>query len=151
LSRPPLRSFLLLASSFARPSAAAILLAISALSASRLKFAPRCIGGQSSKEGEKSCPRAGWGTGFPWPLYLWTNTKRQNWLSLLTVNYRENLEIFQRDRRPVETRDLIRRMSLADHSGAPRVHGATAQARHRSEPSHGWRVSNLGAPTPPDA
>jgi len=37
---------------------------------------------------------------------------------LKTVNYRESLEIFQRDPRPVGTRDLIRRMSLADHSGA---------------------------------
>ena len=42
-------------------------------------------------------------------------------LSLLkTVNYRESLEIFQHDRRAVGTRDLIRRMSLADHHGALR-------------------------------
>ena len=37
---------------------------------------------------------------------------------LKTMNYRESLEVFQRDRRSVGTRDLIRRMSLADHSGA---------------------------------
>jgi hypothetical protein len=41
---------------------------------------------------------------FRRPLYL-----------LKTVNYRESLEIFQRDRRPVGTRNLIRRMSIADH------------------------------------
>jgi len=36
-------------------------------------------------------------------------------LSLLkTVNYQESLKISQRDRCPVGTRDLIRRMSLAD-------------------------------------
>jgi hypothetical protein len=47
-------------------------------------------------------------------------------LSLLkTVNYRESLTIFQRDRRPVGTRDLLRRRSLADPVwGAPRVHRA---------------------------
>jgi hypothetical protein len=43
----------------------------------------------------------------------------ENALYLLkTVNYRESLEIFQHDRRPVGTRNLIRRMSIADHSGA---------------------------------
>jgi hypothetical protein len=39
---------------------------------------------------------------------------------LKTANYPESLEIFQRDRRPFGTRNLIRRMSLADHSG-PRL------------------------------
>ena len=34
------------------------------------------------------------------------------------MNYQESLKISQRDRCPVGTRDLIRRMSLADHSGA---------------------------------
>ena len=60
-------------------------------------------------------------------------------LSLLkTVNYQESLKIFQRDRRPVGTRDLIRRMSLADPVRCASRPPRTAQARHRSEPSHSW-------------
>src|SRR5665213_2301701 len=48
-------------------SACSILFAISALSASRLKLAPRCIGGYSRKV---------W---ISLPITCWTNTKRQNW------------------------------------------------------------------------
>jgi hypothetical protein len=118
LSRPPLRSFLLLASFFARHLRRGH--PFRHLGYERVKTDVRAaLHRRASKQERREVSRAGWGTGFLWRLYLWTDTKRQNWLSLLkTVNYRESSEIFQRDQRPVETRDLIRRMSLADHSGA---------------------------------
>src|ERR1700730_4319812 len=48
-------------------SASAIFFAISAFTASRLKLAPRCIGGYSRKV---------WSS---LPITCWTKTKRQNW------------------------------------------------------------------------
>src|SRR6266480_7020751 len=48
-------------------SACCIFFAISALTASRLKLAPLCIGGKSRKV---------WSS---LPITCWTNTKRQNW------------------------------------------------------------------------
>src|ERR1700722_14713523 len=48
-------------------SASAIFFAISAFTASRLKLAPRCIGGESRKVLSSL------------PINCWTNTKRQNW------------------------------------------------------------------------
>src|SRR5439155_24722357 len=47
--------------------ACSIFFAISALTASRLKLAPRCIGGHS------------WKVWSSLPITCWTKTKRQNW------------------------------------------------------------------------
>ena len=88
---------------------------------------------RARKQERREVSRAGWWTAFPWPLYLWTNTKRRNWLSLLkTVNYRESLEISSaisgRNPRP-DPSDEPRRPLW----GAPRVHSAL-RIRDQREP-----------------